>query len=635
MIMRFADLHLLWLLLVVPPALLVFLWWSARRKRALLTRFIEPRLLNGLLAGVSPARHRLRHGFLVAAVTCFIVALARPQWGFDWEEVKQRGLDVIVAIDTSKSMLAEDVTPNRLTRAKLAALELVQQAKSDRVGLIAFAGTAFLQCPLTVDDVAFAECVEALDVNIIPQGGTAIAEAILTAIKSFKSGTEDHKVLVIFSDGEDHDQRTVEAAAEAARAGIKIFTVGVGSAEGDLLRIRTPDGRMDYVRDPDGNVVKSRLDENWLQQIATAGGGFYVPLRGAKAIETLYEEGIAPLPRSESEAKLFKRQREQFHWPLIVGIALLMLETLMPARPQPARAFVGWSFLPQQIPRLKRTAQTVQTAGALIVFLVMACDVQGSPGGALREYRAGRFEEALKEYQRLIEKGAPDARLHFNAGTAAYRLGKFDIAAKHFEEAMGALPVPLQQQAYYNCGNAFYRLGEQQSDLNKRRSAWEQALKQYELALKLERNDQDAQFNYEFVKEKLKELNQQMQQQSQTGQSPQQPQQNEQNTQDQNQQGQQNESASGQTQQHPEIAQRPHQLEGSEQKQEQEGMSGEMRDAAQNQAVEQTQMSQLAPSRMTPELAQQMLDALRAEETMIPFKPEPPRRPAERTFKDW
>src|SRR6266567_9580353 len=176
--MTFANPNMLWLLLVFPPALLGFFWWSFRKRQTLMTQFIQARLLPGLVSGISTRRQNFRLACLVLAVASIIVALARPQWGFIWEEVKLRGVDIVVAIDTSKSMLAEDIAPDRLTRAKLAALELMQLARSDRLGLVAFAGTAFLQCPLTIDDAAFRQSVEALDVNIIPQGGTALAEAI-------------------------------------------------------------------------------------------------------------------------------------------------------------------------------------------------------------------------------------------------------------------------------------------------------------------------------------------------------------------------------------------------------------------------------------------------------------------------
>src|SRR5580765_5503952 len=186
--MRFEHPHLLWLVLVAVPAAIAFFWRTWQTKRRLISQFVQSRLLANLTVGVSTARQKLRMALLVASVALLIVVLARPQWGFDWEEAKQRGLDIVVAIDASKSMLAEDIAPNRLARAKLAALDLMQQAKSDRLGLIAFAGSAFLQCPLTIDDAAFRQSVEALDVNAIPEGGTAIAEAIDIALKAFKEG---------------------------------------------------------------------------------------------------------------------------------------------------------------------------------------------------------------------------------------------------------------------------------------------------------------------------------------------------------------------------------------------------------------------------------------------------------------
>jgi Ca-activated chloride channel homolog len=329
--MRFANPHLLWFLLVLPPALLAFFWWSWRARQRLLTQFIQARLLPSLTVGISNTRQKIRIACLLVAVVCLILALARPQLGFDWEEVKQRGLDIVVAIDTSKSMLAEDIAPNRLARAKLAALDLMQQAKSDRLGLVAFAGSAFLQCPLTIDDAAFRQSVESLDVNIIPEGGTALAQAIETATAAFKEG-DNYKILVLFTDGEDHDSGALDAAKKAAEAGLRIFTVGIGSAEGELLRIKDAKGRSDYIRDEQGNVVKSHLNETLLQEIAGATKGVYFPLRGAKTIDNLYRDWLAPLPKSESKEKLVKRYHERFHWPLAAAIVLLISEMLFPER---------------------------------------------------------------------------------------------------------------------------------------------------------------------------------------------------------------------------------------------------------------------------------------------------------------
>jgi Ca-activated chloride channel family protein len=323
---------MLWLLLVFPPGLAAFFWWSWRKRQSLRAQFINARLLTGLTVGLAPGRQKIRLACLVFAVVCLILALARPQWGFDWQEAKLRGLDIVVAIDTSKSMLAADIAPNRLGRAKLAALDLMQAAKSDRLGLVAFAGSAFLQCPLTIDDSAFRQSVEMLDVNTIPQGGTALAEAIETAQTAFKE-RDNYKVLVLFTDGEDHDSGALEAAKKAAEAGLRIYTIGIGTPEGELLRVTDAQGHADYIRDEQGNVVKSHLNEDLLRQIASATeGGFYLPLRGAKTIDTLYEQGLAKLPKSQHEEKLIKQYHERYHWPLAAGMLLLLVELFFPER---------------------------------------------------------------------------------------------------------------------------------------------------------------------------------------------------------------------------------------------------------------------------------------------------------------
>ncbi|MEI9866166.1 MAG: VWA domain-containing protein [Limisphaerales bacterium] len=206
----------------LPPTLWLFFWWAERSRQKLLTQFVEARLLSQLTVGISPARRKLRAALLVFAVAFLVITLARPQMGFDLQEVEQRGLDIVVAVDTSKSMLATDIVPNRLQRAKLAALELMQKAGTDRMGLVAFAGDAFLECPLTIDNTAFQQSVQALDVNSIPQGGTALAAAIDTAMTAFKE--KDHyKVLVLFTSDADNDAGALEAAQNAAKSGLKIL----------------------------------------------------------------------------------------------------------------------------------------------------------------------------------------------------------------------------------------------------------------------------------------------------------------------------------------------------------------------------------------------------------------------------
>jgi Ca-activated chloride channel family protein len=501
--MQFAHPNILALLLVFPPALILFFWWSFRKRQILMTQFIQARLLPGLVSGISTTRQKIRLSCLVLSVGSIIVALARPQWGFTWEEVKVRGVDIVVAIDTSKSMLAEDIAPNRLARAKLAALDLMQLAKSDRLGLVAFAGSAFLQCPLTIDDAAFRQSVEALDVNIIPQGGTAVAEAIETAQTAFKEG-DNHRVLVLMTDGEDHDSGALEAAQKAAQAGLKIYAIGIGTADGELLRIKDAQGKPDYIRDEQGNVVKSHLNERLLQEIASATeGGFYLPLRGAKTMDTLYDQGLAKLPKSEHQQKLIKRFEERYHWPLGIAILLLLVEILLPERKRESRP--GLTPVPASRPGL-------QAAAVLVLLLLLTGNVLGSPSSALREYKAGKYDEALKEYEQLLQRKSDDPRLHFNAGAAAYRSQQFDEAAKQFNEAVASPDLKLQELSYYNRGNAQYWLGEKNPDPAKRTEAWEKSLKDYEISMKLNPQDPDAKFNRDFVKKRLEELKQQQQQ---------------------------------------------------------------------------------------------------------------------------
>jgi Ca-activated chloride channel family protein len=503
--MRCEYLNILWLWLLLPALGLLF-WWSERVRRKLLTQFVEARLLATLTAGISPARRKFRFGLFVVAVALLIFAMARPQYGFELEEIEQRGLDVVMAIDTSKSMLATDVLPNRLGRAKLEALELMQTAKADRLGLVAFAGDAFLSCPLTIDDTAFQQSVQALDVNSIPQGGTALAAAIDTALTAFKEQSH-HKALVLFTDGEDNDEGALAAAEKAAKAGLKIFTIGIGSAEGTLVQIPDGNGGTDYVRDDKGQVVKSKLNESLLQQIAAATGGFYLPLRGANTIETLYDRGLAPMPKSEGKEKVVRHYHEQFHWPLLAAIALLLLEFLLPERKR------GGKVLSDDRPRRQENEKRSQVSGttmALILFalLDLTGKVTASPATAMREYHSGNYTNALNEFTKLAEVQTNDLRLVFNAGDAAYRGTNFDLAQKLFQQVTVSPDLKLQQQAFYNLGNVQFQKAKQAKDLDGLEQGFDAAAKIYERAVSLNTNDVDAVFNLQFARGAAEQIRQ-------------------------------------------------------------------------------------------------------------------------------
>ncbi|HEX7618974.1 MAG TPA: VWA domain-containing protein [Verrucomicrobiae bacterium] len=494
--MQFGSKYFLWLLLMIPPALALFFWWGERARRKLLTQFIEARLLAALTVGISPARRKIRFALLMLAAALLIIALSRPQYGFDLQEVEQRGLDIVAAVDTSKSMLTTDIAPNRLARAKLAALELMQKAATDRMGLVAFAGDAFLECPLTIDNTAFQQSVQALDVHAISQGGTALAAAINTALTAFKENGH-YKVLVLFTDGEDNDSETgaLEAAQNAAKAGLKIFTIGIGTAAGDLIRVTEANGSSDYVHDEQGNVVKSHLNEALLQQIATATGGFYMPLRGADVVDTLYERGLAPLPKSESQEKLIRRYHEQFQWPLAAAILFLLAEMFLPERRSPNRRGQAKTTNIQQ-----PTTNIQSSAAVLIALLLVPVAVGASPSSALRDYHAGNFTNALTEYTKLAEVRTNDLRLVFNAGDAAYRATNFDLAQNLFQQVTLSPDLKLQQQAFYNLGNVQFQKAKQVKDLDGLEQGFDGAAKIYERAVALNTNDMDAVFNLNYAK---------------------------------------------------------------------------------------------------------------------------------------
>lgn len=324
--MRFAQAYYsvsFWLVAV----LLIFAVWAWRKKRALLSGFAEKGLWEELASLVDFRRQALKYGILIFAVIFAVIALMRPQWGFQWQEVKRRGLDILIAIDTSKSMLASDVKPNRIERSKLAVKDLVKRLAGDRVGLIAFAGTAFLQCPLTVDYDGFLLALGDINVNTIPRGGTSISSAIDTALGSYEAGESKYRILVVITDGEDHEGNAGELAERARREGVKIFCIGIGTAEGELIQVTDEAGNKSFLKDSEGNIVKSHLNEELLKKIALATDGMYVRSSGAEfGLDLIYEERLSKMERREIKSQMNKLYHERFQIPLAVALILLAAE---------------------------------------------------------------------------------------------------------------------------------------------------------------------------------------------------------------------------------------------------------------------------------------------------------------------
>lgn len=666
--MFFARPEMLWLMAVVMPLLSLFLVWAWRKRQRLMRQFVQSRLLAVLTVGVSPRRQKLRMILFAAAIALILLALARPLYGFTEEEFTRRGVDILVAIDTSRSMLARDVPPDRLTRAKLAALDLMELARGDRLGLIAFAGTAFLQCPLTIDWVAFQESVNALDTEIVPQQGTALARVVDTAIDALDDQSDNFRALVILSDGEDHEAGLEEAAQRARDAGLRIYAVGVGTPEGDRIPLRNERGETVYLKDDLGQTVVSKLNPDALRQLAQATGGEYIPLQGAEPMKLLYENRIALLPQVEYGARLGRLYFERFQWPLGLAILLLFAEMLLPCRRRVERPSMGGA-----------PASAVGRLTALLLFALWAAPpAEASARRALRAYEQGDYPAAMEEFRKMIAEGESDPRVHYNAGVTAYRLHDFEEAANEFSAAILGEDKETRQPAYYNLGNALFRLGEQSPDPALRKERWEAALKAYEAALQLDPEDRDARHNRDVVKARLEELERQMQQQQQQQQqqsssSDQQDQdqpksqqnQSDQNQSDQNRQDQQNQQA-GQDRNQPDQGDQQQQQQQQQSRdrsrsqdqqqskdqqdasaqeqpsspeQEQEQKPGSSREGSPESDRERQQAEAAAQARpagpMTPEEARRLLEGARAEERLW-FEAERRRQPATLpTRKPW
>ena len=322
----FAQYRYLYLLLLVPVILLGYgLLRSLRRKR--LRKFGDEDLVRALMPSWSGAKGWVRTVLFALAFACFVIGLARPQTGAKLAEHKAKGAEIMVALDVSNSMLAADYSPNRLERAKLAIARLTDKLQDDRIGLIIFAGTPFVQLPITTDYVSAKMFLSSINTGSIPVQGTAIGDAIMLAIKSFSAQSEKSRVIVVISDGENHEDDAVEAARQAAEYGIRVYTIGVGSAEGQPIPV---DG--DLLKDREGNIVVTKLDEETLRKIARAGNGAYIHAGNEEFGLNPIIEDIRRMEDEEFGSLMFEDFDEQFMYFFAAALLLLVIEMLIGER---------------------------------------------------------------------------------------------------------------------------------------------------------------------------------------------------------------------------------------------------------------------------------------------------------------
>lgn len=327
--MRFGNLTYLWLLLLLP-ACGIFLVWALKAKKRALETFADRNVLKHLVKSVNFRVQKLRPLIFLLVLLFLVITLVQPKWGYRWKEVKRKGLDIVVALDLSKSMLAEDIKPNRLEGAKREIKSLINIMKGDRIAVVAFSGSAFMQCPLTLDYGTAKLFLDNLDVNSISLGGTNIGEAISVSRQAFEGHEKKHRVLILITDGEDHGERVMQAVEEAKKQGIVIFTIGIGKQEGAPIPFIDKDGRKAFVKDKDGNIVLSRLDSVLLQKIALLTGGKKGAIgAGSFPLEEIYQEEISKMEKKELTSSRQKRFENRFQWPLFIAVILYVIEAVL------------------------------------------------------------------------------------------------------------------------------------------------------------------------------------------------------------------------------------------------------------------------------------------------------------------
>jgi Ca-activated chloride channel family protein len=326
--MRFGNPQYAWLFLgvIVIGAILV---WGIQRRRAALERIASAPLLRTLTPVLSGHTWMLRGILFLLCYICMVAALMLPRFGSRMQKVEREGVDIIVALDISKSMLARDMKPDRFTRATHEIASFIDRLKGDRIGLVVFAGESFVQCPLTLDYGAAQLFLDAVNTDWIQVQGTAIGDAIRTATEAFVDASKKHKVLIVISDGEDHKGEALQAARQAGEQGVRMYTVGVGSAKGAPIALHGKGRNVVYKKDDNGNVVMTRLDPAMLEKIATAGNGAYFHAGTRLHMQHIYEE-IMKMEKKAFEAQYMRSYKEQYHIFTAAALVFLVLSMLAP-----------------------------------------------------------------------------------------------------------------------------------------------------------------------------------------------------------------------------------------------------------------------------------------------------------------
>ena len=489
---RFEDPIYLWLLVLIPILALVrFVSYRNQKKR--LRKFGEPQLLKNLMPDVSRFRPSVKFWILQAALALLVLMLARPQMGTKISHEKRTGIETIIALDISNSMRAEDIVPSRLDRSKMMVENLVDHFTNDKIGLIVFAGDAFVQLPITSDYVSAKMFLSSIDPSMMATQGTDIAAAIDMATNSFTQEEGIGKAIIVITDGEDHEGGALQAAEAAQKKGMRVFVLGVGSTQGAPIPIP---GTGDYMKDNTGNTVMSALNENMCRQVAQAGGGAYIHVENNSAAQQRLDNELDKLAKKETSTTVYSDYNEQFQAFGILALLLLILEICI---------------LDRRNPLLKRisffgTKKRVVTA----VMLLMAVSTYAQTDRQYlrqgnKQYNAGDYANAEVSYRKAIEKNPRNPQALYNLGNALMAQKKDSASIEQFQNAAKLETNPMRKyQSFHNIGV-----------ICQSHKMYGEAIEAYKSALRLNPNDDETRYNLVLCKHQKQKQDQNKQDQQQ------------------------------------------------------------------------------------------------------------------------
>lgn len=488
---RFEDPIYLYLLVLIPVLALVrFISYRNQRKR--LRQFGNPSLLKDLMPDVSRWRPGVKFWLLQLALSLLIIMLARPQMGTKISHEKRTGIETIIALDISNSMKAEDVVPNRLDRSKMIVENLVDKFSNDKIGLIVFAGDAFVQLPITSDYVSAKMFLSNIDPSMIATQGTDIAGAINLASHSFTQDQEVGKAIIIITDGEDHEGGALEAAKAAKAAGKRVYVLGVGSTQGAPIPVS---GSGDYMKDHTGNTVMSALNEQMCREVAQAGGGVFIHVENNSRAQDQLDVELDKLSKKEIDSTIYSDFDEQFMAFAILALVVLMIEICLMESKNPLLKGVTLFGNKKKVATLLLLMLTLSASAQTDRLYVR----QGN-----KQFRAGDYANAEVSYRKALEKNDRNPQALYNLGNALMAQRKDSAAVVEFEKAAKAETTPLRQsKSYHNMGV-----------ICQQHQMYGEAIEAYKQSLRLNPADDETRYNLQLCKHMQKQQQQQQQNQN-------------------------------------------------------------------------------------------------------------------------